>query len=249
MDNTDFQGWILSIVNKTISHNRQYFYKMTEQSDKIIVWLVGLSITSIVLTINNGLKLNSVINNLTTYVLIFGSLTVIFGVLYRIFLYIAQTLEINILIAFEMYIEGYNNPPKVHFGRELLDEDTYEDIVSFFKDDFEIEIESINTATLDTNQIEVLRKSVIDYYLSLNNWANKKLEKEKNEVKDVFSTYLGYSNKKLDRIFNPKAPTIKSTNLYWYSLYAASALFILSCLSFTSGMITILTEYIIKICN
>lgn len=249
MDKTNFQGWILSLISKSISSNRQYFYKITEQSDKIIVWLVGLSITSIALTISKESKLDSVIFNLTNYILIFGSLTVIFGVLYRIFLYIVQTLEIKILIAFEMYIEGYNNPPKVHFGRELSDEDTYEDIISFFKDDFDREIESIDTTTLNTDQIKDLRQKLIDFYLSHNNWANKKLEKEKNEVKNVLSTYLGYSNKKLDKIFNPKKFKFRITKLYWFCLYTTSTFFIISCMAFTSGMILILIEYLRKICS
>lgn len=249
MTNTDFQGWILSHMNKTLSSNREYFYRITDQSDKIIVWLVGFSITSIALSISKETELNSFISNLTNYVLIFGSLTVIFGVLYRILLYLAQVFEINILIAFDSYIEGYNNPPNVHYGRELTDKDTYEDIVSFIKDDFDIEIESADISILNLEQTNVLRKSVVDYYSSLNNWSNKELERETNEVKEVLSTYLGYSKKKLDKIFNPKKPRVKLTSLYWFCLYAASALFVMSCLAFSSGMFIILIAYLKKICS
>jgi hypothetical protein len=247
MNNSDFQGWILSLLNKSLSNNRQYFYKISEQSDKIIVWLVGFSITSIALSISKNTELNSFINNLTNYILICGSLTVIFGVLYRIFLYLAQAFESMILMSFENYIEGYNNPPDVHFGRELSEKDTYDDIVDYIKIDFDIEIERVDTKLLDLKQVQVLRKSVIDYYLSLNNWSNQKLEREKKEVKDVLATYLGYSKKKLERIFNPQEPKIKLTTLYWFCFYAASSLFIMSCLAFTSGMIIILVKYIIKI--
>lgn len=246
MNNSDFQGWFLSLMNKSLSNNRQYFYKISEQSDKIIVWLVGFSITSIALSISKETVLNSFINNLTNYILICGSLTVIFGVLYRIFLYLAQAFEINILIAFEGYIEGYNNPPDVHFGRELSEKDTYDNIVDYIKIDFDIEIERVDIKLLDSTHAQVLRKSVIDYYLSLNNWSNQKLERETNEVKSVLAAYLGYSKKKLDRIFNPKEPKIKLTTLYWFCLYAASTLFIMSCLAFTSGMMIILVKYIIK---
>lgn len=248
MSNTDFQGWFLSLMNKSLSNNRQYFYRISDQSDKIIVWLVGFSITSIALSISKETELNAFINNLTNYILICGSLTVIFGVLYRIFLYLAQAFEINILIAFEGYIEGYNNPPNVHFGRELSEKDTYDDVVKYIKIDFDIDIEQVDITLLDSSQAEVMRKSVVDYYLSFNNWSNKKLERETNEVRNVLSTYLGYTKKKLDKIFNPKEPSIKLTSLYWFCLYSASSLFILSCLAFTSGMIIILVEYLKKIC-
>ena len=247
MNNSDFQGWFLSLMNKSLSNNRQYSYKISDQSDKIIVWLVGFSITSIALSISKETELNLFINNLTNYILICGSLTVVFGVLYRIFLYLAQVFEINILTAFGGYIEGYNNPLDMYFGRELSEEDTYDDIVDYLKYDFDIEIERVDIKKLDSTQVHVLRKSVIDYYLSLNNWSNKKLERETNEVKTVLVTYLGYSKKKLRRIFNPKEPRVKLTTLYWFCLYAASTLFIMSCLAFTSGMMIILVKYIIKI--
>lgn len=247
MSNTDYKGWFLSLLNKTISNNRQYFYKISDQSDKIIVWLVGFSITSIALSINKEKELNTFINNLTDYILICGSLTVIFGVLYRIFLFLTQALEVNILVAFEGYIEGYNNPPGVHFGRDLTENDTYYDIIQYMKTDFDIEIERVDITLLDSTHAEIMRKSVIDYYNSLNNWSNQKLERETNEIKSVLSAYLGYSKEKLDRLFNPKEPKIRTTSLYWFSLYAASTLFIMSCLAFTSGMSIILVKYLMKI--
>lgn len=243
----NFQGWVLNLIFETISSNRQYIYRISDQSDKIIVWLVGFSITSIALSISKESELNLVIKNLTNYIIIFGSLTVIFGILYRIFLYLAQSLEITILIAFEGYINGYNNPPNIHFGRELTDENTYDDIITFIKDDFEIEIERTDISILNSDQIAIFRKSVFDYYLSLNNFENKKLEKGKNEIKNILSKYLGYSKRKLENIFNPKASKVKSTNLFWFCHYTASILFVLSCLAFTSGIFTILIEFLKKV--
>lgn len=246
MNDTDFKGWVLSSINKSLSNNRQYFYKVSDQSDKIIVWLVGFSISSIALSLGKESELNAIINNLPKYIIICGSLTIIFGVLYRIFLYLAQVFEIHIIVAFEGYIEAYNNPPNVHFGRELSEDDTYDDVIKYIKTDFDIDLNQVDITVLDPRIAEVWRKSVVDYYLSLNNWSNKKLERETNEVKDVLSAYLGYSKKKLDKIFGGKEPRNLLTKLYWFCLYAASSLFIFSCLAFTSGMIIILVEYLKK---
>ncbi|PLX07998.1 MAG: hypothetical protein C0596_08605 [Marinilabiliales bacterium] len=175
MKNTNFQGWFLTMLNKTLSNNRDYYYKISQQSDRIIVWLVGFSITGIAFVVSKGTQLDSFINNLTNYIIICGSLTVIFGVLYRIFLYFAQSLEIRILIGFEGYIEAYNNASDLHFGREITDQDTYNDIIEYINADFGVDDERIDITHLDLKQVEVLRKSVLDYYLSLNNWENQKL--------------------------------------------------------------------------
>jgi len=247
MERTDFQGWILGLISKTLSENRQYFYKITDQADKIIVWLVGFSITSIALTISKSIELNLFLENLTNFVLIFGSLTVIFGVLYRIFVFIAQSLELRILLEFETYVEGYNNPPVIHVGREINDDNTYNEIVDFIKADFGKESDRIDISLLNETEIERIRQAALNYYNSLNYWNNKLFEKEKEGVKSVLMTQLGNSKRKVEKIFNDTTPNKFIRKVYWTSLYTSQTLFILSCLSFTTGMIVILIQYIIKI--
>ena len=148
MENQNLQKWIFNLISKSLTNNRQYFYKITDQADRIIVWLVGFSISSIALSISNYFEVNKVISNLSHYIIIFGCLTIIFGILYRIFLYLAHVLELNIFLAFEGYIEGYNNPPNIHFGRQINNYNTYQDIISFIKEDFDVDIEQIDTAHL-----------------------------------------------------------------------------------------------------
>jgi len=247
MERTDFQGWILGLIKKTLSENRQYFYKITDQADKIIVWLVGFSVTSIALTISHSEELNLFLKNFSNYVLIFGSLTVILGVLYRIFVFIAQSLELRILLEFETYVEGYNNPPIIHVGRDINDSNTYDEIVDFIKTDFEIEIERIDITVLNTAEITKIRQAALNYYNSLNYWNNKQFENEKEGVKSVLMTQLGNSKRKVEKVFNDTTPNKYVRKVYWISLFTSQTLFVLSCLSFTTGMIIILAQYIIKI--
>ncbi|MBP1631272.1 MAG: hypothetical protein H6Q15_2165 [Bacteroidetes bacterium] len=247
MERTDFQGWILGLIKKTLSENRQYFYKITDQADKIIVWLVGFSVTSIALTISHSEELNLFLKNLSNYVLIFGSLTVILGVLYRIFVFIAQSLELRILLEFETYVEGYNSPPIIHVGRDINDSNTYDEIVDFIKTDFEIEIERIDITVLNTAEITKIRQAALNYYNSLNYWNNKQFEKEKEGVKSVLMSQLGNSKRKVEKVFNDTTPNKYVRKVCWISLFTSQTLFVLSCLSFTTGMIIILAQYIIKI--
>jgi hypothetical protein len=218
MDTRNFTGWFLDQINKTLSKNREYFYKLSEQSDKIIVWLVGFSITSIALSISKAQILNAFIPHLSNYILIFGSFTVIFGVLYRIFLYVAQSTELFMLVAFEGYVEEYNNPPSMYSGRKLTNDVSYDDVVSLIKEDFDVEIKKLDISNLDSAKAEILRKSTIDYYQSLNNWASEKFERETNEIKNVLSSHLGYSKRKLAKIFDTNKSNKITKKLYWISL-------------------------------
>ena len=247
MERTDFQGWILGLVRKTLSENREYFYKITEQADKIIVWLVGFSITSIALSISKSTELNIFLKNLTEIIFVFGSLTIIAGILYRIFVYIAQSLELKILLEFDTYVEGYNNPPVIHVGRGITDTNTYDEIVDFIFEDFEKKVDRIDISKMNPKQVFEIRQAALNFYESLNYWENKQFEEEKKGIKNVLINHLGNSERKVEKAFSNTEPNKFIRKAYWTCLYAARILFILSCLSFTLGMTIILIKYIIKI--
>lgn len=247
MNNKNLQGWFLNQFKESINNYRDSFFRVTEQSDKIIVWLVGFSIASIALSLEKREVMNSIIENFAHYIFIFGSVTIITGILYRVSKYVAQTLEINILLGFESYIEGYNNPPKIHIGRTIIDEDTYDDIVDFIKEDFGAEIKRYPTNNLTPDQVKILRESVVTYYSTLNKWGNEKLKSEINEIKEILHKNLGYSKKRLDKTFDFDRSDNTKTKLFWIFNYCASTLFIISCLTFTSGVIIILLGYLKKI--
>lgn len=241
----EFQGWMLNLLRDILLKNRDYFNRISDQSDKIVVWLVGFSVASMALSIGNVELVNNVIPNISGTILIFGSLTSIFGILYRIMLYLSQAFEIQMLINFEGFIEGFNNPPQVHFGRDISETDTYEDILDYLKIDFEIVFDKPSFGDVSEKEKRIARDHLLDYYNSLNNWHNNQLESQISGVKETLKIYLGYSEEKLDKIFNPKEPKIKLTSAYWFCLYSAVSLFILCCSSFTIGMVFILIKYLI----
>lgn len=241
----DFQGWMLNLLRDILLKNRDYFNRISDQSDKIVVWLVGFSVASIALSIGNKDMLNKVIPNISGTILIFGALTSIFGILYRIMLYLSQAIEIQMLISFEGYIEGYNNLPQVHYGRDITENDTYDDILGYLNIDFEIDFEKPNLDGVSEDEIKIARDHLLEYYNSLNNWHNNQLASEISGIKETLKIYLGYSNKKLDKIFNPKEPKIKLTSAYWFCLYSAISLFLLCCAAFTTGMIFLLFKYLV----
>jgi len=247
MNNKNLQGWFLNQFKESINRYRESFFRVTDQSDKIIVWLVGFSIASIALTLEKRDAMNVLIGNFADYIFIFGSITIITGVLYRVFLFIAQSLEINILIAFESYIEGYNNPPNIHIGRSISENDTYDEIVDFIQEDFGVEIDRFPINILTPDQLKPLRDSIVTYYSALNKWENQKFESAINEIKDILHKNLGYSKKRLEKVFDFDRSNSTKTKLFWIFNYTASVLFLLSCLTFASGIIVILIGYFNKI--
>jgi hypothetical protein len=245
-----FTQYMLENLQKIISRNREYFFKISEQADKIIVWLVGFSIASIALSISNSKLLIEISDLLPSVIIIFSSLTIIFGVLYRTFIYIAQTLENKMLISFEGYVEGCRNPPDIELPREIIDNESIDNLVSFLHEDFKVEIGEINKDNLSQEQLSKIQKDLVKYYRTLSEISVKQLESQVENIKEVLKSYLGYSEKRANRIFNPVKPKLNLNKICWFSIYFAFILFILTTLTFISGFTTFMGIYIMKtICS
>jgi hypothetical protein len=244
MKHVNYQKYFLIIFKNLLNNNRDHVYKITDQSDKIVVWLVGFSIATIALCISNQSNLNLISTNLPRSTIIFASISAIFGIFYRLLLFVSQNLETNILMAFEGYVEGYTNPPDFPVARELNDSDSYEDIVGYLKADFDITVETIDTAGLTSEQTKYFRKSMIEYYDKLNKFSNGLFEHDVEEIKGILSSYMGYSKRRLDKMLSPQKQWIKLSTLFWFFYYAALISFFITTLSFASGAIFFLIKYL-----
>lgn len=246
MNNGSIQGWVLKHISKTLAENRDYYYKLSEQSDRIVVWLVGFSLASIALVLSNQTELDKLLPNSAKVVLIFGTITTITGIVYRIFLYVAQNLEIQMFIAFNSYIEGFTNPnsPEIYTGREITENHTYDEIVEFLKVDFEVNVAKVDTSNLSELEQRDLRLSVLEQYTSLCNWHEEQLSVEIEGIKDVINKYLGYSKSKLNRIFGGIEPKIKVPTMYWVFWYISVLMFMLCCTVFSTGVVYFLIKFL-----
>lgn len=237
--------FVLTGLQNILSRNREYFYKQSDQADRVIVWFVGFSIASIALTISNQNALMGISKKLPLIIVIFSCLTIIFGVLYRIFMYFAQCLENQMLISFEGYVEGYCNTPNIHFPRELSGNETLEEMINYINVDFNIEKPIIEEG-LNEEEISRRLQLTINFYKSLVDNNNKNLEYQKTEIKNALKSKLGYSDKKVNQIFNPVIPKVDWTKFYWFSLYFSLILFVLTSLIFIAGFIIFMIMYICK---
>lgn len=243
----DLTQFILTSFHKLLSNNRVYFYKISDQADKIIVWLVGFSISSIVLSISNKNMLDEISPNTSFIIVIFSSITIITGVLYRIFIYIAQNLENQMFLNFEGYIEGYNNESNFPLPREIKDNECIINLISFLEEDFNIEVsvhDNIDESRLSPEQKEEYRSHLIKQYRELSEIHSKHIKSQIEDIKSVLKANFGYSNKKINNIFDSVKSNLNSQRLYWFSLYLSGTLFIISTSVFTSGYIVFLIKYL-----
>ncbi len=239
--------FMLSRLQKGLSENREYSYKLSEQADRIIVWLVGFSIASIALTISNENSLKAISNDLPALLIIFSCMTVILGILYRIVNYVTQLTENQIMMKFNAGIDVYKNPqdiPLIPPYRNLSGEENCEDLRKYLKEDFNIEVDKIEDNDFSQNQKKDYMNSLSNYYNKTAEIYSAHFELEKNIVKNVLKNDLGYSQKAVDGVFNPVEPKIRIQRIYWVGLISSSILFLITTFVFLSGFVVFLWEYL-----
>lgn len=229
--------------------NREAYFKITDQSDRIIVWLVGFSIATIALLISKSNTLINLPPNLPQTIVIFASLVIILGILYRTILYVAQFLENHLLLRFEGFV-GSIHGPKLATPRNLKETDTLEDIIKYFKTDFDLDFSNIEINGLNDQQKEVYRLIVYSHYSKLSTAFKEDLENELNRISTVLKYHFGYSKKSLNRFKELKRANRRIPRFFWFCFYSSHVLFLLTVLTFMVGTLLFLVKYIqFQICS
>lgn len=237
--------FMLSHLQSSFKKNKQHNRWLTEQADKIILWLVGFSVGAIALAISNPTKLIIVSDKLIPIIIIFSSLVVFFGLLYRTLSYITHVLDNKILLDFDNYVSAYLSPIDVLFPEALKGNETCSDIIRKLKDEFNIDIS--NNVLIDNINKEIEKEQLINlikYYNSNLKISENYLEFQINEIKNVFKNQLGYPEKDVVKIFKPA----KSNHQYYVAIKITSILalilFLLCIILFAIGFIVFAWIYI-----
>jgi hypothetical protein len=242
-------NYILSSTLQIVTKNREAYFKINDQADRIIVWLVGFSIATIALIISKVNLISDLSQNLPFVLIIFCSLTIIFGILYRIFLFIAQFLENHLLLKFEAYV-GSLNWPRMDTPRFLKETEPIEDLIKYFKNDFDIDFSNLSIKDFTPQQIETYRSILFSHYINSAIVFQNQLNSELDEISNVLKSHFGYSDKKLAPIKNPKKSNKVLPRIFWICFYVAHILFLLTILIFMIGVIVFLFNFIqYKICH
>ncbi|MCX6250607.1 MAG: hypothetical protein NTX61_07640 [Bacteroidetes bacterium] len=250
MEQKDLSKFLLTSVFQIVSRNRDNNNKIAEQSDRIIVWLVGFSIAIIALLLSKGdLLIPLTKNSIEIFILIY-LVTIVFGILYRIASFLAQLMENRLFMNFESYLYGLLHGPKLDSPRQIEDKDSYYDIIGYFKEDFQMEFKDLPLDNL-TPQLEYTFKLITaDFYNKLSGAFKKALNEEIEKVAQILKYQFGFSEKKLDQLRNRIDTNRNYKKFVWPTLSASHILFLLTIFSFLMGIVLFIIKILeFKICS
>lgn len=166
-------------------------FKIAEQFDKVIVWLVGLSTGAIVLIFSSLDKLNFVSKSTLNTTLFFLVSSVILGVLGRVLYAIALYLGYFMSSQFSMRLKMQELP---HDPRKLEESDTSEDVYDYFMEDFKVEVPSIleYKKFIPEADWHLAHKYARDLYVSYAEMSRLSIVDSMKEINKITTESFGY---------------------------------------------------------
>lgn len=237
MEQKDLSKFLLTSVFQIVSHNRDNYDKISEQSDRIIVWLVGFSIAIIALLLSKGdlfIPFSKVLLEIFILIYLF---TIVFGCLYRIASYLTQLMQNRLLMNFEGYFYGLLHGPKLDSPRQLKDEDSYFDIIRYFKEDFQMEFKDLPLDNLTPQFEHTFKLITADFYNKLSGAFHKAINEEIEKVAQIFKYHFGFSERRLNQLRNRVDTNRNFKKMVWPTITASRILFLLTIGSFLSGIV------------
>lgn len=155
-------------------------------SDKLITWLIGFAVGGITLTVANFKPLKDIIPNNIRLIIILLSLTIIFGLLYRLAAYFYLAKNKNL----ENYFSGYfGNIDMTPVVAEDISNATIKEMLEHIKFDF-----GKSPAEFNPNGQELILQSLKDYYLQSVEYSKKHFEIGVNNLAETYE--IAYKIKK-----------------------------------------------------
>jgi hypothetical protein len=157
---------LYSTTSKLVNDQVQRDIDNFEKADRIIIWIVGFSIGIFTLILTRETK-NPLINELEFEITIVALITVILGLLFRIFSFFTQIHLNSIVFEFVSYAIGYNNASEIPIPKTLLEIDSLDNIIIFLEEDFGIKTQKIDTTNFSYEKLTEYRNLYKNYYESL----------------------------------------------------------------------------------
>lgn len=207
--------------------------EMFSESNKIMTWLVGFSMTILVLGISNRDKIDtlycpSTINVIMT--LIF--LTISFGIIFRIIFIVYQFRLTFLEVTLEQALSGHDIAIFSSTNEEIDKTDDLKQLVRSIKVDFGEDLDHLleNFDLIPSNEQETIIKSVKDYYKALGEWSEKDLKKGMEIIKHIYLEIMPLKESRINALFEAKKKD-KSIIVYgWVSIIS----FAITAISFIS---------------
>ncbi len=150
------------LVNDQVQRDIDNF----EKADKIIIWIVGFSIGIFTLILTRNSE-NSLINELEFEIIIVSLITIVLGLLFRIFSFFTQMRLNSIVFDFVSFATGYNKASEIPIPKEILEVDSIDNIIIFLEEDFGIKVQKMDTSNFSNEKLTEYRNLLKNYYESL----------------------------------------------------------------------------------
>lgn len=157
---------LYSTTSKLVNDQVQRDIDNFEKADRIIIWIVGFSIGIFTLILTRESK-HPLINELEFEITIVALITVILGLLFRIFSFFTQIRLNSIVFDFVSFATGYYNASEIPIPRTISEVDSLDNIINFLEEDFGIKTQKIDTYNLSEEKLTKYRNLYKDYYESL----------------------------------------------------------------------------------
>jgi len=214
----------LRLVYETLEKTKENFIFNFNQNDKILVWIVGFSVTAISLIIS---KISNISETYSAYilktVLILLAISIISGIIYRF----SALLFLKKYQSIMFFLEGAFSKEKIMptETRELNNPDDIHEIYQKIKTDFDHDYSDI-VDLYNQPQTEESKKYYVDYlkneYKRLTEWAKNEYEYADEYMKTVYKTVLGLSDKEINKLFNQNNDTFYLKMWSWISVISIS---------------------------
>jgi len=222
-----------------LEKTKENFMFNFNQNDKILVWIVGFSVTAITLIVSNISEISKNYSHCDLKnVLTLLTVSIISGIIYRFSALLYLTKYQNIMF----YLEGAFSKEKIMPTKtaELKNPEDIHEIYQKIKTDFDEDyLDVLNLY----NQSGSDKKYYVDYlnteYKRLAEWSANEYQTAENYVKGIFKTAFGLSDKRTDKILSSLNHSLYLKIYGWISIISIYVCMI----SFISVIIILAYKY------
>lgn len=239
MSDFNLQKYFYLLTQKSFEDGMELYGKNNDTIDKIIVWLVGFSITIIILLITNVDSKILIDTTSRAWIMFFAFLTILFGILQRILMVFINKVQIDIKLTFDQHVAGYLIPEDNKYSRFISEYDnSVEDVINYLKLDFDFIYNGVIPEKNSKEYITLL-KALIAKHSEL---QDNLLLFEANLFAESLSKQIGYKI--------PKITTLENQNkTYNYNVFKllnfSNLMFYFTCASFLAIILIAVISYLI----
>lgn len=214
----------LKLVYETLEKTKENFIFNFNQNDKILVWIVGFSVTAISLIIS---KISDISENYSDYilktVLLLLTTSIISGIIYRL----SALLFLQKYQSIMFFLEGAFSKEKTMptETQELKNPDDIHEIYQKIKTNFDYDYSDIielynqpQSAESKNYYIEYLKNE----YARLAEWAKNEYQHADEYMKSVYKIAFGLSDKQISKLFSKNKDSFYLKLWGWISVISIS---------------------------